>query len=38
MAGPERASVQELSAAAVLSLKSGLGALLKDIAAKIKCP
>ena len=31
MAGPERASVQELSAAAALSLKSGLGALLKDV-------
>jgi ribosomal protein S18 acetylase RimI-like enzyme len=31
MAGPERASVQELSAAATLSLKSGLSALLKDV-------
>jgi len=31
MAGPERAPVQELSAAAALSLKSGLGALLKDV-------
>jgi len=31
MAGPERASVQELSAAATLSLKAGLSALLKDV-------
>ena len=31
MAGPERASVQELSAAAALSLKSGLGGLLVDV-------
>jgi ribosomal protein S18 acetylase RimI-like enzyme len=30
MAGPERAAVQELSAAAALSLKSGLCALLRD--------
>jgi len=31
MAGPERAAVQELSAAATLSLKSGLGALSEDV-------
>jgi len=31
MAGPERAHVQELSEVAALSLKSGLGALLKDV-------
>ena len=31
MAGPERASVEELSAAATLSLKSALGALLRDV-------
>jgi hypothetical protein len=31
MAGPERASIQELSAAAALSLESGLVGLLVDV-------